>query len=128
MKPPVSAARRRRTRRLHQPAEQSGRKGIALHPLRMPLNADDPRFMRLMLDGFDHSIGSNRCDAQTAPKIADGLMMRSVYPDIESSASILKAASGRELSNLAAWLDPRLVRRVGRIWRETLPAVLDFRV
>src|SRR5260370_32197068 len=126
MKPPVSAARRRRTRRLHQRAEQSGRKRIAPHPLRMPLNANDPMFMRLMLDGFDHAIGSKRGDAQTAAQVADGLMMRSVYPDIESSASILKAASGRELSNLAAWLDPRLVRRVGRIWRETLPAVLDF--
>ena len=85
-------------------------------------------FMRLMLDGFDHSIGSNRGDAQTAPKIADGLMMRSVYTHAESPASILKAASGRELGNLAAWLNTRLVRRVGRIWRETLPAVLDFRV
>ncbi len=128
MKPPVSAARRRRTRRLHQRAEQSGRKRIAPHPLRMPLNADDPMFMRLMLDGFDHSIRSNRGDAQTAPQITDGLMMRSVYTHAESSATTLKAASGRELGNLAAWLNTRLVRRVGRIWRETLPAVLDFRV
>jgi len=128
MKPPVSAARRRRTRRLHQRAEHSGRKRIAPHPLRMPLNADDPMFMRLMFDGFDHSIGSNRGDAQTGPQVADGLMMRSVYTQAESSATILKAASGRELSNLAAGLNTRLVRRVGRIWRETLPAVLDFRV
>ena len=73
MKPPVSTARCRRTRRLHQRAEQCGRKRIALHALRMPLNANDPKFMRLMLDSFDHSIGSNRGDAQTAPKIADGL-------------------------------------------------------
>ena len=43
----------------------------------MPLHADDPVFMRLVLDGFDHSIGSNRVNAQAVPKIADGVMLRS---------------------------------------------------
>ena len=90
-----------RTRGLHKRAEERRSKGITLHALWMPLHTDDPMFMRLMLDGFDHAVGSNRRNAQAAPKVTDGLMMGSVHLHVESAGTIPEAASCRELSELA---------------------------
>jgi len=50
----------------HQRAEKRCREYVTGHSLGMPLHADDPVFMRLMLDGFNHAIGSDDCDAQAA--------------------------------------------------------------
>ena len=94
----------------------------------MPLHADDPVFVWLMLDGLDHSIGCNRSNAQAASKIPDGLMMRSVYLSIESAAAMREAASGRELSNFAAGLDPSRMNGVVVCRPEPFPAVLDVGV
>jgi len=63
--------------------------------------------MRLVLDRFDHPIGSDGSDAQAVTQIPDGLVMRGVDLDVESAVTFREAGSGRELSELAARLDPR---------------------
>src|SRR5258708_4870106 len=94
----------------------------------MPLHTDHPMFVGFMLDGFDHAVGSNRRNAQAAPKVTDGLMMGSVYLRIESAGTIREAASCCELGELAACLDLRRMDGIGRIRRKSFFAVLDFRV
>jgi len=80
----------------------------------MPLHADDPVFMRLVLDRFDHPIGSDGSDAQAVTQIPDGLVMRGVDLDVESAVTFREAGSGRELSELAARLDPRGMDGISR--------------
>src|ERR1700674_3724682 len=84
-KPPVLVVQGGCARGLHQRAEKRRGEGVAGHPFGMPLHADDPVFMRLMLDGFDHTIGGQRSDSQAVPQIPAGLVMRGVYPDVESA-------------------------------------------
>src|SRR5258708_27551755 len=91
----------------------------------MPLHADYPVFMRLVLDCFDHTVGSNRGYAQAAPKFADGLVMRSVDLDVESAVASRKSGDGCELGDFAAGFDARGMNGIGCIWRETFLAVLD---
>src|SRR5882762_2081534 len=94
----------------------------------MPLHADDPVFMRLVLDRFDHPIGSDGSDAQAVTQIPDGLVMRGVDLDVESAVTFREAGSGRELSELAARLDPRGMDGISRIRRKTFFAVFDVGV
>src|ERR1700736_6201634 len=91
----------------------------------MPLHSDDPMFMRLMLDGFDHAIGGDSRNAQAVPKLADGLMMRGVNLDVESALTFGQAGNGRELSEFAATGDPCGMDGIGCIRRKTFLAVLD---
>jgi hypothetical protein len=58
-----SAVRGGGARGLHQRAKQRSCQGVALHSLWMPLNADHPVFVRLVLDGFDHTIGGDSGEA-----------------------------------------------------------------
>src|SRR5207244_9558589 len=64
-----SAVRGGCARGLHQRAEKRCREYVTGHSLGMPLHADDPVFMRLMLDRFDHTVGSDDCDAQAVTQI-----------------------------------------------------------
>src|SRR6267378_7058296 len=91
----------------------------------MPLHADDPVCMRLVLDRFDHSVGSDGGDAQAVTQIPDGLVMRGVDLDVEPAVTFREAGSGRELSELAAGGDPRGMDGIGCIRREAFLAVLD---
>src|ERR1700681_3582121 len=68
-KPPALALHGGGPRGFDQRAEKRRGEGVAGHPLGMPLHADDPVFMRLVLDGFDHTIGSQRSDSQAVPQI-----------------------------------------------------------
>jgi hypothetical protein len=120
-----SAVRGGSARGLHQRAEKGRGKGVASHSLGMPLHTDDPVFMRLMLDGFNHAIGSNRRDAQTVAQVADGLVMRRVDLDVESAVSCCEAGDGCELSDFAARLNPRGMDGIGCIRRKTFLAVLN---
>src|SRR5947207_2178218 len=96
-RPRSSAVRGGSSRGLHQCAEKGRGKGVASHSLGMPLHTDDPVFMRLMLDGFNHAIGSNRRDAQTVAQIADGLVMRSVYFHSEATIALFESAGSSKL-------------------------------
>jgi hypothetical protein len=91
----------------------------------MPLHADNPVFMRLVLDRFDHSVGGERSDAQAVTQIPNGLVMRGIDLDVESAVTFCEAGSGRELSELAAWSDSRGMDGISRIRRETFFAVFD---
>src|SRR5712664_1540218 len=114
-----------RARGLHQSAEKRRGECIALHALRMPLHAYNPVFMRLMLHGFDHSIGSYCRNAQAVAQIPDGLVMRSIDLDVESAAGFRNAGNGCELGDFASRLDPRGMDGIGGIRREAFFAVLD---
>src|SRR5260370_14195694 len=91
----------------------------------MPLHADYPVLMRLVLDCFDHTVGSDRGDAQTVTQIADGLVMRSIDLEGESAVFIRVTRNRCELSDFAAGLDPRGMDGIGRIRREAFLAVFD---
>ncbi len=120
-----SAVRGGCARGLHQRAEKRCREYVTGHSLGMPLHADDPVFMRLMLDRFDHTVGSDGCDAQAVTQIPDGLMMRRIDLDVESAVSCCEAGDGCELSDFAARLNPRGMEGIGCIRRKTFLAVLD---
>src|SRR3979490_2010742 len=94
----------------------------------MPLHADDPVFMRLVLDRFDHTVGSDGGDAQAVTQIPDGLMMRRVDLDVESAVTFCEAGKGRELGVFAARRDPRGMDGISRIRRKTFFAVFDVGV
>ena len=113
---------------MHQRAEKRCCKYVTGHSLGMPLHADHPMFMRLVLDGFNHAIGSDSRNAQAVPKIADGLMMRCVHLHIECAAKIGEAGNGRELSEFAARGDSRGMDGIGRIRRKSFFAVFDVGV
>src|SRR5882672_9711845 len=93
----------------------------------MPLHAHHPVFMRLVLDGLDHPVRRNRGNAQTVPKISDGLMMRRVYLHIESIRVLLNAAAGCQLSQFATRIDNRGMNWIRRIRRKPLFAMLNLR-
>src|SRR6266436_404502 len=99
---PTSAVRDGCAGSLPQCAKQRRCQRIALHSLRMPLYADDPVFVRLVLDRFDYTIGSNRGDAQAAAQIPDGLVMRSIDLHVERVVLIRLARDGGKLSNFSA--------------------------
>jgi len=63
--------------------------------------------MRLVLDCFDHTVGSDGRDAQAVAQIPDGLMMRSIDLDVESAVTFCEAGKGRELGDFASRRDPR---------------------
>src|SRR6266436_3856969 len=94
----------------------------------MPLHADHPMLVRLMLDGLDHTIGCDCGDAQAAAQIADGLVMRSIDLDVERAVLIGVAGNGCKLIDFAPRLDPRGMYGVGRIGGQAFPAVLNFSV
>src|SRR6267154_1096477 len=94
----------------------------------MPLYADDPMFMRLVLDSFDHSIGSKRGDAQATAQIPDGLVVRSIDLDIEPAVTFSKAGNGCKLGDFASRLDSRGMYGIGCVRREAFLAVLDASV
>src|SRR5882757_2863017 len=93
----------------------------------MPLHAHNPVLMRLMLDGLDHPVGSNRGNAQAVPKISDGLMMRRVYLHIESMRALLNAAAGCQLCKFATRIDNCGMNWIRRIRRKPLFAMLNLR-
>src|SRR5882762_668317 len=93
----------------------------------MPLHAHHPVFVRLMLDGLDHPVGSHRGNAQAVPKISDGLMMRGVYPHVESMRVLLNAAAGRQLCKFATRIDNRGMNWIRCISRKPLFAMLNLR-
>ena len=92
------------------------------------MHADDPVFMRLVLDRFDHTVGSDGSDAQAMAQIPDGLVVRSVDLDVESAVPFCEAGKGREVGDFAARLDPRGMDGISRIRRKTFPAVFDVGV
>src|ERR1700687_6406237 len=94
----------------------------------MPLHADDPVFLRLVLDRSDHSVGSARGDAQAVTQIPDGLVMLGVDLDVESAVTFCEAGKGRELGDFAARLDPRGMDGISRIRRKTFFGVFDVGV
>src|SRR5260370_42004884 len=94
----------------------------------MPLHADDPVFMRLVLDRFDHTVGSDGCDAQAVTQIPDGLVMRSVYFHCEATIALFESAGSSKLSQFTAKFDSGGVHRVERVCGKASPAVLDVRV
>src|SRR5260370_27174412 len=81
--------------------------------------------MRLVLDCFDHTVGSNRGYAQAVAQVPDGLMMRSIDLDVESAVASRNAGNGCELGDSAAGFDARGMNGIGCIWREAFLAVLD---
>ena len=91
----------------------------------MPLHTDDPVFMRLMFDCFDHSVRGDCGNAQAVTHIPDGLVMRRVDLHVESPVWSGKSGNGGELSNCAARLDPRGMHGVRRIRRKSISTVLD---
>ncbi len=64
----------------------------------MPLDTNDPVFVRLVLDRFDHTVGSDGCDAQAVTQIPDRLVMRSVYFHCEASIALFESAGSSKLS------------------------------
>src|ERR1700682_6039668 len=94
----------------------------------MPLHADDPVFMRLVLNRVDHSVGGEGDDAQAVAQIPDGLMVRGVDLDVESAVTFCEAGKGRELGDFAARLDPRGMDGISGIRRKTFFAVFDVGV
>src|ERR1700730_14389237 len=66
----------------------------------MPLHAENPVLVRLVLTSLDHAIGCNRGNAQAMPKVSNRLVMRGVYPYVKSVAALID--SGGELAQLAA--------------------------
>src|SRR5260370_34482599 len=90
----------------------------------MPLHADYPVFMRLVLDCFDHTVGSDRGDAQAAPKFAGGLVMRSVDLDVESAVASRKSGDGYELCDCACVFDGRGMNGIVCMCGEGFLAVL----
>jgi len=74
-RPRSSAVRGRRARGLYQRTEKRRGKRVIFHALWVPLHADNPVFMRFMLDGFDHAVRSDGCNAQAVAQIPDGLVM-----------------------------------------------------
>src|SRR6266853_116372 len=127
-KPRPSAVRGCCSRCLHQRAEKRCSKRVALHSFGVPLHSDDPMFVRLVLDSFDHPIGSNRGDAQAMAQIPDGLVVRSIDLDIEPAVTFREARSGCKLGDFASWLDSRGMYGVGRSGRQAFPAVLNLSV
>src|SRR5260370_2530120 len=127
-KPRPSAVRGCCSRCLHQSAKQRCRQRVALHSLRMPLYADDPMFMRLVLDSFDHSIGSNPGDTQAMAQIPDGLVVRSIDLDIEPAVTFRESRSGCKLGDFASRTDSRWRYGVWRIGRQAFPPVLNLTV
>src|SRR5258706_15672448 len=91
----------------------------------MPLHPNPPVLMRLVLDRLDHSVRRHCGHAQTVPKISDGLVMRCVYPHIESMRVFLNAAAGGQLRDFAARIDQRGMNWIRRISRESFFAMLD---
>jgi len=85
-------------------------------------------FVRLVLDSFDHPIGSNRGDAQAMAQIPDGLVVRSIDLDIEPAVTFRESRRGCKSGDFASWLDSRGMYGVGRIGRQAFPAVLNLSV
>src|ERR1700682_299053 len=123
-----SPARRGCARGLHQRTKERPRKRVIGHSFRMPLHAENPVLVRLVLNSLDHPIGCNRGNAQAVPKVSNRLVMRGVYPHVESSATLLNAAAGRQLSEFAARVNQRGMDRVRRVRRKAFLAMLDVRV
>lgn len=113
---------------MHERAKQRWGQFVALHSLRMPLHPDHPVLVRLMLDGFNHTVGGDSGGAQAAAQIADGLVVRSIDLDVERATLIRVARNGRKLSDFATGLDSRRMDGVRRVRRETFFAVLNLSV
>ena len=65
-----------------------------------------------MFHCFDHAIRSDRGNSQSAPKIADGLVVRRIYLAREAVTGILETGCRRKLCDLPARLDPCRMNRL----------------
>src|SRR5258706_14373355 len=111
----MSTARRGCARVLNQRTKEPPRKRVIGHSFRMPLHAENPVLVRLVLNSLDHTIGRDRGNAQAMPEVSNRLLMRGVYPYVESAATLLHAVAGRQLSEFAARVNQRGMQRVGGI-------------
>jgi len=93
----------------------------------MPLHADDPVFMRLVLDRFDHTVGATAATRRPWPRSRTDWWCE-VLIWTSNPPSRLRAGKGRELGDFAARLDPRGMDGISRIRRKTFPAVFDVGV